>query len=252
MNLKSVDQWETFKIDLSYHGVLFSGYAIQPAPLRTVQAELEKILSYLFQAKIKLIASGRTDAKAHALHQVCSFRVINYHHITATTIYHYLIKNVSEDIYIIAVSKVKNDFHAQLSVKSKTYLYIIQKKFDLTQVHLSYYCDQVIDIDKLKQCLNLFLGTHDFYSFTNTDQKQNTIRTINFIKLQETKKQIKILINGSGFMRYMVRMLLGVALKYATNKISWSFVIDKLSNPKKGSAIYKLPASGLFLKKIYY
>ncbi|MDQ0514325.1 tRNA pseudouridine38-40 synthase [Mycoplasmoides fastidiosum] len=243
--------WTTFRIDLAYHGALFAGYAIQPQPLRTVQAELQTRLSFLFQQDIKLLASGRTDALVHAYHQVCSFRVKGPTPISPVNIYQFLQKT-APDIHILRVNLVDNSFHAQKSVRSKTYQYIIQKQFDLTKVHLTYLYDGPIDVLKLQRCLDLFVGTHDFYSFTTSPNQTSTIRTINWIKVKTTKTQIIISINGNGFMRYMVRMLVGSAFMYATNKIHLSSVQAKLIQPQKGSAIYKMPGSGLYLKKIYY
>lgn len=253
MNKKNqIEEYKTFRIDVVYHGVLFFGYATQKSHIRSVQAKLEKLLSYLFKTKISLVASGRTDAGVHALNQVCSFRTKSQLPIEAKQILKFLSKKLDRDIFIKKVQKVNNNFHAQFCVKNKTYEYLIHQKFDLKKIHLSYLYQKQIDLIKLKKALNLFVGTYDFFSFTTAANNKSTIRKINFIKVKTTNNNIKIIINGNGFMRYMVRMIIGSALAYQANLINWEQLNQKLITPKKGSAQYKAPSHGLYLKKIYY
>lgn len=241
----------SFKIECAYNGTQFSGYAIQPNNLRTIQGLIQDCLSQLFRQKVKLYASGRTDKGVHAICQICSFRVKLLWKPDPFAVKQFLIKNLPRDIVIWDVVKIKHQFHAQYSVVSKTYSYLLTNKFAIDQIHSHYFLSSPIDIKRLNTALNLFVGTHDFVSFS-TSSVSNTIRTINFFNIIERNDFVEIEINANGFLRSMARMIIAACVAYMQYERELEDILYLLHHPKKGSSILKAPAYGLYLKRVYY
>lgn len=142
-------------------------------------------------------------------------------------------------------------FHARYSAKNKTYHYLISQKLDVMRGHLIHFVPSGINYPKLVEALKLFVGTHDFLSFSQTT-KTNSVRTIYWIKFDHRNDLITIKINANGFLHSMVRMLVGAGLAYARNKISWHQLNYALTHPQKGGLGMKAPAAGLYLATVKY
>lgn len=240
----------TYKLKISYDGSFFHGYAKQKDEnLITVQSELEKYLSLFFNTKISTFGSGRTDKYVHAIDQTVSFKCDSDYE--PKSIQNFLNSKLT-NIYVNSIEKVPNSFHARFSIKSKTYMYVINTgEFDVFRQRYEYQYNKHIDIKKCEDIINLFIGTKDFLSFS-TSKLENTTRTIRWIRVIKKKKKIYIFINGEGFLRNMVRMIVGIILTYCENKISYQEILDLFNNPKKGSAVIKVPGCGLYLYRTIY
>lgn len=240
----------TYKLKITYDGSFFHGYAKQKDEnLLTIQSELEKNLSLLFNEKINTVGSGRTDKYVHAMDQTVSFKSKIEH--DCDSIQHFLNSKLS-NIYIKSVEKVSDSFHARFSIKSKTYMYVINTgTFDVFKQRYEYQYNKEINIQRSKEIMNLFIGTKNFLSFS-TSKLENTIRTIKWIRVIQKNKKIYIFINGEGFLRNMVRMVVATILDYCDNKTSYEQITNLFNNPKKGSSIVKAPGCGLYLYKTIY
>lgn len=239
-----------YKCTISYLGYKFNGYAIQSNVL-TVQGLIEDELSIIFQTKIKINSSGRTDKFVHALNQV-----INFHapfKILPTQLLNIINKKLNKhNINFINIELVDNNFHARYSCINKTYLYIINTgKFNLLKNDFELQYNKSINIKKLKKVSKIFLGTKNFLSFSTSELK-DTIRTLNWIKIKKQKNKILIYLNGNGFLRNMVRMIVAQLLLINENKTTFENINNLFTNPKKGSGIDKSPGCGLYLYKVKY
>ena len=153
-----------YLITFSYDGSKYKGYQKQPNEV-TIQGELER-------------ASGRTDAGVHALNQKAHFDLdIN---ITSEKLKIALNSLLPGDIYVKEVEEVDSDFHARFNVKEKEYIYKINVgEYNPLEKDYIYQCNKELDIDKMKEAIKYFEGTHDFKSFTkNNDEKDDYVRTI--------------------------------------------------------------------------
>jgi tRNA pseudouridine38-40 synthase len=237
------------KMVISYDGSKFHGYAIQPK-VRTVQQTIEELLSKILNQKIKIHGSGRTDAYVHAYQQVISFEInddININNLKKS-----IIGLLPSDIKLLQIKKTTNNFHARYSAKDKTYIYKIN--LDKTNPFIENYSlnyFKKIDLNKIKSASKLFVGQHNFLSFSITEIA-DTIRTINFIKITKNKNLLEIKINANGFLRGMVRMIVGSLLDINENKKTNDDINNLFNNPKKGSSIRKVNGSGLYLYKVNY
>lgn len=238
-----------YMVKVAYDGTNFFGWAKQ-SNLRTIQGEIEEKLENLFNEKIKIFASGRTDKSVHALDQCFNFK--SQKKLNLSNIKKYLNLHIN-DIFVKQVKIADNDFSARFSIIKKTYLYIINNnQFDVFKRNYEFqYNHSKINIKKLKEVKKFFIGEKDFKSFTTAD-KTETIRKIESISISVIDSKIFIKITGSGFLRNMVRMILATMIRYSEGKINQEQIKDLFDNPKKGASIYKLDGCGLYLFKTYY
>lgn len=232
-----------------YDGSFYSGYAKQNNTIKTVQQELETMLEKMFNEKITTFSSGRTDKYVHAIDQTAHFK--SKQKINVENVKKFLNDNL-EHIYIKNVEIVPENFHSRFSIKSKTYAYIINtSSFNIFRTRYEYQYNKEIDINKLKYIINYFVGKKDYRSFSTSDL-ENSVRKINWVKILKSKTKVIILINGEGFLRNMVRMIVANIIAFCEEKINEDDVKRLFNNPKKGSSIYKAPGCGLYLLKTNY
>jgi tRNA pseudouridine38-40 synthase len=155
-----------------------------------------------------------------------------------------------DSIYIKSTEEVDCTFHSRYDVKEKEYMYKINTiQYDPIQRNYEWFVPN-LDIEKLNMDLQEIVGTHDFTSFTKTTTK-STIRTIHNVSIKVENNYLYIHIKGSGFMRYMVRNIVGVLV--AINKGKLKYSIKELIEKKDVNTLNdKAPASGLYLYNVKY
>ncbi len=241
-----------YRIDFSYDGTNFNGYQLQPN-LRTVQNELEKAVSYLNrQTYTSVQSSGRTDRGVHALNQVAHFDLeID---TTLDKIKRGLNSNLPEDIHVIKVSKISDDFHARFSAKKKEYVYKINVgEYNPMERNYVYQYNRPLDINKMKEAIKYFEGTHDFTSFVSSeDERENKVRTIIKTDIKEKKDIIEISFQADGFMKYQVRNMVGLLIAIGNNKKDVSDVEKIIEAKDRTKSVKTAAAEGLYLKKVWY
>jgi len=236
---------------LEYKGTAYNGFASQINAV-AIQDVIEQVLSLILNEKIKIYASGRTDAGVHAIGQVIHFDTTSLYDVSR--ILHSTNQMLPNDIRFKGMEVIDDNFHARYSAKGKKYLY----RFSLGEIDVFNYdlCTVVsskFDIDLFKETLSYFVGKHDFKNFTSKDEDEaNFIRTIKDIKVDKKDNIYEIVLEGDGFMRYMVRDIIGSAFAVATSSVSLSKVISHLDNENRDILPYKADAKGLFLLEVIY
>lgn len=240
-----------YLIDFSYSGANFSGYQKQPGK-RTVQDEIEKVLSSINNNSVKLTSSGRTDALVNAIHQKAHFdldkKIETYKLNGALNSY------LPDDIYVNSVTKVDNLFHARYMVKSKTYEYLINTGdySPLLRTHVYQYC-KPLNIRKMKKAVKYFIGKHDFTTFVSAeDKKEDKVREIYDASVDEKEGIIKITFKGSGFLKYQVRNMVGTLIKIGEEKVLPDIILNLLEKKDRKCAFLCAPAQGLTLTDVKY
>lgn len=240
-----------YLIDFSYSGANFSGYQKQPGK-RTVQDEIEKVLSSINNNSVKLTSSGRTDALVNAIHQKAHFdldkKIGTYKLNGALNSY------LPDDIYVNSVTKVDNLFHARYMVKSKTYEYLINTGDynPLLRTHVYQYC-KPLNIRKMKKAVKYFMGKHDFTTFVSAeDKKEDKVREIYDASVDEKEGIIKITFKGSGFLKYQVRNMVGTLIKIGEEKVLPDIILSLLEKKDRKCAFLCAPAQGLTLTDVKY
>jgi tRNA pseudouridine38-40 synthase len=235
----------------SYDGSLFSGYQKQNKK-RTVEEEIEKVLTKLnHEKKVKIYASGRTDAKVHALGQVAHF---NFEQIDVENLKYKLNKLLPKDIYVENIKEVSENFHARYDLKKKTYLYKINcGKYNPFDFNYIYQYNKSLNIEKIKEACRYFIGEHDFTSFTKASgKKENMLRTIYNIDINYKNDILYLEFTGNGFLQYMVRNIVGFLIEVGEEKRNPCEVEEILNKKNRKYASFTASPVGLYLKSIEY
>lgn len=235
------------KIKYSYDGSKFYGMQRQKDKI-TVQGEIEKVLLNVFNEKINLITSGRTDTNVHALAQVSNFTIKK--EIPLYAIKEQINKTLYGKIKIDEISYCSN-FNSRYDAKYRTYVYHLKYEKDISPFEANYITaikNENIDIDILNEKLKLFIGEHDFLLFSKKDKEnKNTVRNIINAYASKQNDTFIITITGNSFLRSMVRMIVASCIYEDKREIENKLNLQKTKKFKK-----ILSASGLYLKEVIY
>lgn len=240
-----------YLIKFSYDGSKYNGYQKQPRK-RTIQRELEKALKQInAKRRVLVSSSGRTDKGVHAINQCAHFDLsIN---IKPHNLMRALNSLLPDDIYIKTVKEVSDNFHARFDAKSKEYIYKINvgEYNPIEKDYVYQYCKE-LDINEMKNGISFIEGTHNFKSVVKGDCYEDYERTIISTKIEKKGNIITISLLGTGFMRYMVRNIVGLLIDVGEHKYESSDIekILKAEDRKKSGKC--APACGLYLKDVYY
>jgi len=241
-----------YKVLCSYDGTKYAGFQSQKNAL-AIQDVIEKALSNVFKEEIKITLASRTDAGVHALGQVFSFE-------SDKEIKPYNVKSggntfLPDDIHLIDAEVVSNEFHPRYMVKEKTYRYLINLgEFNPLYINRMYQCPYKLDIELMKQGAKILIGKHDFGSFNTSSYKDypNQVRKIRKFNLSINDNILTIEVIGDGFLKNMVRIMVGSLIELGRGKKSLLDIKEMLDNPNKGTRRYNAPAGGLYLIEIKY
>ncbi len=240
----------------AYDGSRYKGYQKQPKQ-KTVQGEIEKALKTINgNKKVDIHASGRTDAGVHAYNQKAHFD-LEMKHITPEKLKDGLNSLLPKDIYIKDISIVEEDFHARYNVKAKEYIYIINMgEYNPIEKDYVYQYNKKLDVVEMERALKYLEGTHDFKSFTKTDEeKEDYTRTIvqtNLIRDLKNVNKITVSFLGTGFLRYQVRNMIGTLIEIGEGKRKSEDIIDILKEKDRRKAGKTASPEGLYLKDVLY
>lgn len=239
-----------YLMTFSYDGTYFCGYQKQPLK-RTVQEELERELSLINNKSVSVCSSGRTDAKVHAYNQKCHFDLDV--RIPCNNLVKILNNRLPSDIHVKLIENVDDSFHARFSVKRKEYQYKINiGEYNIFERNYVYQYNKYLDIDLMKRALKILEGTHDFRSFVKLDYNKDTVRTIYSTSVEKIDNIIIISITGNGFLRYMVRNIVGLLIEIGSQKRNVNDVIKILKQKDRTKAGIIAPPEGLYLKCVFY
>ena len=241
------------RIDLSYDGTNFAGWAKQPDQ-RTLQEQIEKALTVLTQSTIATIVAGRTDAGVHAEHQVIHTDVPEKTDITNFTFR--LNQLLDEDIRINSVVYAPVNFHARFTASARTYKYKIIDGGRVTPPLDRYDSAdwfRELDIDLMNKGSQLLLGEHDFFAFCKFREGGTTIRNLlQFDWARDEKNYLVATIKAESFRYNMVRNLVGAAVCVGEKRFEPEWMLKTLEDKVRIPDSYVFPAKGLTLVCVEY
>lgn len=240
------------RLDICYDGTRYKGFQRLSGGDITIQGKLEDTLSRLLCEKIKISASGRTDAGTHALGQVVNFHCESQ--MPCEEILSSLRQYLPEDIGVYSCKNVSERFHARLNAKTKTYRYRLWNSSEPCVFDRKYvYVDRrEFDLDAMRQAAALYVGTHDFSAFcANKNMKKSTVRAISSFDIQRCGDELIFTVTGNGFLQYMVRIMVGTLLEVGTAERS-AESIPALYGGIRAEAGPAVPACGLCLLEVTY
>jgi tRNA pseudouridine38-40 synthase len=232
------------KIILEYDGTDFSGWQVQPGK-RTVQGELEKALKIIFNKKIGVTGSGRTDTGVHALGQVASFAIPK--EFPVEKLKNAINGNVSDDIFVKKCKGVPEDFNARFSAYSRLYRYQIAKGKSVFNKRYFYRLDGELNIKAMKKAAKELLGMKDFTNLATKDSGRCCVKKV---KIEKKENNIFIEIEADHFLRRMVRGIVGLLIAVGKGEIEPADTAKILFGKKRRPPI--APPHGLFLVKVKY
>lgn len=264
-----------FKLTIAYQGTQYNGWQRQlheAGEFPTVQAELYSALYTVLQSKdFRCQASGRTDTGVHAAAQVAHLHCTTK--MTAAQIKRALNARLPLDIRIRDCQDAAPEFHAQKSAKKKTYRYfILQEKSGQDGNHspflrpLAWYLTFPLDLEIMRQALAICAGEHDFAAFQNQGTElKSTVRKIFLAELIEHasdgkfpwspyahQQLLEIRLCGSGFLKQMVRNIVGTVVEVGRGKLSLTDMEKILAEKDRRHPGATAPANGLFLDSVEY
>lgn len=241
-----------FLIKFSYDGTNYSGFQTQPG-LNTIQEKLEEALAIINNGKkTNIVATGRTDKGVHALCQYAHADIDV--DITEYKLKRAMNSNLPDDIHVIETHIVPDDFHARYYVKNKEYKYYINLgEYNPLERNYIFQYNYTLNVEKMKEAIQVFLGTHDFRAFvTESKEKENCVRTINFVNIELENSKLIITFRGDGFLRYQVRNMVGILIRVGENKISTEDVEKILESKDRTTTGKTAPPEGLYLTNVSY
>ena len=175
--------------------------------------------------------------------------------MTEEDILEYMNRYLPDDIAVMTVTKASDRFHARYNAKGKTYCYTIFNGKVKPVFNRKYYTfiEEKLDVEAMREASNYLVGEHDFKSFCgNPKMKKSTIREIKSIDIKSSKGYIYLYFTGTGFLQYMVRILVGTLLMVGKGEMRPEEVKDVLDARDRTKAGQTAPAKGLRLEKVYY
>jgi len=243
------------KLVLEYNGSAFFGFQKQPGK-PTIQEALEKALSSFFARKMKIAAaSGRTDAGVHAEGQIVNFKTRSVHKLWQMQ--KGLNALLPPTIVVKEAEEAPADFHARYSVHSKIYEYRIWNHACRSPLIAgrAFHASYPLNIVRIRKAAKLFVGKHDFRSFTSVSAIKKGSSCVRTIKRFEIKRQghlILMCVEANGFLYHMVRNMVGTLLEVGRGKRRVEDIAAILKAKDRRLAGVTAPSEGLILMKVAY
>jgi tRNA pseudouridine38-40 synthase len=238
------------RLIVGYDGTDFCGWQRQQGD-RTVQGEVEEALARLAGKRIPVVGAGRTDAGVHALGQVASFRAAL--HLGEAELLRALNALLPGDVRVSSVRTAPPGFDARKSARSKIYRYRIFNGARVSPFLFRYvlHWPGRLDFEKMAEAARLFKRKADFTAFSS-NRLLHPMRWVMRSELRKKGQEITYTIEADGFLRYMVRTIVGTLLEVGRGKIEPRTIEDLFARKKRSLASPTAPAKGLCLIKVIY
>jgi tRNA pseudouridine38-40 synthase len=241
------------RLVLSYDGTDFHGWQTQPNG-RTVQETLKGAIASLTGAeRVRVTASGRTDAGVHAVGQVANFHTASL--LPASTLLRGINANLPQDVIVRSVDEVAAEFDANRDARRKLYRYVMHLGVgpDLFLRRYCYHVRQRLEIEIMRRAAAALVGTHDFRCFeTEWPNRQSSVRTITHLSLNRFGEYLWLDVEADGFLYNMVRAIVGTLINVGRGFWPESRVADLVRDGDRTQAGPTAPPHGLFLMRVSY
>lgn len=240
------------RLTVEYDGTNYAGWQRQDNAL-AVQQVMEEALSKLTQASVTVAGASRTDAGVHALGQVLHFDTL--FPIPPEKYPFALNPLLPEDIRVLAGEGVPDTFHARFDAKSKRYRYLIYDRPHSSALYRNHCAHSIypLDIGRMQREAEAMLGTHDFSAFAASGSLvKDTVRTITLCQVQRKEPFVELIIEGTGFLYNMVRILAGTLMGVGSRKLHCGTIEEALRTHNRLELGVTAPPQGLTLMQVFY
>jgi len=239
----------SYKLSIAYDGTNYYGFQKQKNK-PTIQGKLEEALNLLVDS-YELNYSGRTDAGVHAKSQIVNIKTdlnLDIKKISSIN------KILGDSISINSFKIVSSNFHARYGATERTYKYLVRdSKSNYPHLNKNTYQHySLLNLEDLNKVAKLFIGVHNFSSFSRIEKFNNPERSIFSSKWIKKNEIYEYTIIANSFLRNMVRNIVGVQLAYCDQKLSLQDILNELKKPSGERLNFIAPAHGLILWKVKY
>jgi tRNA pseudouridine38-40 synthase len=247
-----------YKLLIQYDGTDFHGWQVQENS-RTIQGELERVLTMIEDAPVAVVGSGRTDAGVHAEGQVANVRVNRS--FTPDRLKHAINGNLWRDVRIMKAERAPDGFHARFSAKHKTYVYRVVNAPVMSPFwrRFAHHESRPLDVARMNDAARMFLGEHDWAAFSSAQADgENRVRTVTDFSVESSwdsqaqAQLIEFRISAPGFLRYMVRSIVGTMLEVGRGEKDFDTIQTAIVTGDRDLAGKTAPAQGLTLIRVDY
>lgn len=241
---------QNHKLVVSYDGTDYRGWQKQPQE-RTVQGELEAALAKISGQNIPIVGAGRTDAGVHAQGQTAHFKAkISLPLQELRRAFNALLP---QDIRVIYLEKVGTNFHSRKSAKSKVYQYRIFNSPLISPfvIRYVYHWSSSLNLKAMQEAARLFRREADFSPFSS-NHKLNPVKKVIHSEVKKRGAEIIYTVEANGFLKYMVRTMVGTLLEIGRERMKFHQVEDIFQKGERSMAGPTVPAKGLCLIKVKY
>ncbi len=243
---------QNFKMTIQYDGTNYHGWQVQ-ANGRTVQGELTRVLSMLDHRHVTVYGAGRTDAGVHAEGQVANF--FAERSFDACRLRDAINANLDRDIRVLNIQSAPPEFNSRHSARQKTYRYRIWTA-DVVNPFIYRFVHHFrgeLDVSEMVRAGSVLIGTHDFSAFTVANSEaEDHVRTLTRLDISRDTNEISIVVAANGFLRYMVRTIVGTLIEVGRGKRTAASVSEALESCNRSNAGPSAPANGLTLVRVDY
>lgn len=241
------------KITLEYDGSRFFGFQRQKGK-PTIQGELERALSILFNRPMKIgAAAGRTDAGVHARGQIVHFKVKS--NLPLRKIQKALNALLPQEIAVKKIEQASLDFHARYHARRKTYEYLLWNSPIRSPLlnGKAFHYPFPLNIGEMRKAANMLLGRHHFAAFQASGSgARDAVRTISRLEIKKKGCEIRFLIEADGFLYHMVRSIVGTLLEVGRERLSLKDFSEIFKKKKRSKTAPLAPGRGLVLTAVKY
>jgi len=240
------------KLTIEYEGTNYVGWQRQINGV-AVQQKLEECLFHIFKEPVTVVGASRTDSGVHAYGQVAHFippkelKEIDYLLALNT--------KLPRDIRVLKAEEVSDDFHAIYSAQSKIYEYCIFNKPQCSALNRAFstWIPEELDVSLMSEATQYLIGRHDFKSFqAKNSHIVTTVREVYEARWKESEKFLIFEIKGSGFLKYMVRIIMGTLLEVGKKQIPPGELNYIVQSKQRSLAGPTAPPQGLYLREVLY
>jgi len=242
----------TFKLTLAYDGTDYVGWQRQATGV-SIQGLLEDALREFGDRDVAVAGAGRTDAGVHALGQVASCSLDRS--IETATLVRALNHKLPPDVRVRAAREMPAGFHARFDAHHKTYRYRLwtASVFSPFQRRYAWHLPGALDVGAMRAAARLVEGTHDFAAFQGQgSDTPSTRRTIAKFAIADCGSRIHFQVEGNGFLRHMVRTLVGTLVEIGRGRRDPQWIGEVLASRQRAQAGLTAPPHGLFLVRVDY
>ena len=244
------------KLVIAYDGTHYAGWQVQKIGLG-VQQKVEEALAKIFPSVKRIHSSSRTDTGVHALGMAAHLDIPREEfRMTLRKVPLAVNAHLPPDIRIVEAKRCNEDFHARFSAKGKQYRYFVWNHTAMNPLlrHQAWHVTRKLDLKTMRAAAQLFVGTHDFRSFTANrgDELENAVRTLHRCEIKRSGPLLTFIIEGDGFLYKMCRGIVGTVVQTGTGRFPVEQIKTMFDQKDRRVAGMTAPAHGLVLWKVFY